>query len=69
MRKILIFAIRAYQMAISPYLPPSCRFHPTCSEYGREAVQKYGAVRGAWLSAKRLAKCHPFHPGGLDPLH
>jgi hypothetical protein len=68
MKKVLMFAIRAYQMAISPFLPPSCRFYPTCSQYGREALEKYGAIRGSWLSVKRIAKCHPFHPGGLDPL-
>jgi putative membrane protein insertion efficiency factor len=68
MKTVFIYAIRAYQVAISPFLPPSCRFHPTCSHYGAEAVEKYGAIKGAWLAVKRLAKCHPFHPGGFDPV-
>ena len=68
MKTVFIYAIRAYQLAISPFLPPSCRFHPTCSQYGAEAFEKYGSLKGAWLAVKRVAKCHPFHPGGLDPL-
>ena len=68
MKNIVIFAIRVYQAAISPFLPPSCRFAPTCSEYSREAVEKYGALSGGWLAVKRICKCHPFHPGGFDPL-
>jgi putative membrane protein insertion efficiency factor len=68
MRTILIYAIKAYQLVISPFLPPSCRFYPSCSQYSLEAVKKYGSLRGTWLSALRLSKCHPFHPGGLDPL-
>lgn len=68
MKKVLAFAIRAYQAAISPFLPPSCRFHPSCSQYGLEAVEKHGVLGGSWLTIKRLAKCHPFHPGGFDPV-
>ena len=63
----LIFAVRAYQCWVSPLLGPSCRFTPTCSEYAVQAVRKYGAARGAWRAARRIARCHPFHPGGHDP--
>lgn len=60
--------IRGYQRFISPALPPSCRFHPSCSQYTLEAVQKYGALKGSWLGGRRLVRCHPFHPGGFDPV-
>ncbi len=60
--------LRFYKLAISPLLPSACRFHPTCSDYTREAVERHGAARGMWLGAKRLARCHPFHPGGVDPV-
>ncbi|MDR5693773.1 MAG: membrane protein insertion efficiency factor YidD [Armatimonadota bacterium] len=68
MREILIVAIRGYQRFLSPYLPPSCRFYPSCSQYALEAVSKYGAIRGLWLALRRLLRCHPFHPGGFDPV-
>ena len=61
MKKLLLWLIRFYQTQISPVTPPSCRFIPTCSEYARQAVEKYGAARGSLLAAKRLAKCQPFH--------
>lgn len=67
-KKTILFFIDAYRYALSPFLPPSCRFTPTCSQYSREAVQRYGAARGLWLSVKRVLKCHPFHPGGYDPV-
>jgi uncharacterized protein len=67
-KKILISVIRFYQVAISPIKPPSCRFYPTCSHYGLEAVQRFGALKGGWLTLKRILKCHPFHPGGIDPV-
>jgi putative membrane protein insertion efficiency factor len=67
-RRFLRGAIEFYQKAISPFLPPSCRFYPTCSEYAKEAIGKYGAFRGSLLAAWRLVKCQPFHPGGFDPL-
>jgi hypothetical protein len=69
MRAALIAAsaVVAYQRLISPVLPSACRFAPTCSEYARQALLEHGAFRGAWLGAKRLARCHPFHPGGYDP--
>jgi uncharacterized protein len=60
--------IRGYQLLVSPLLPPSCRFTPSCSQYALEAVSRYGALRGSWLAARRLARCHPFHPGGFDPV-
>lgn len=60
--------IRFYQRWMSPYLPPSCRFFPSCSEYAAEAVTRYGVFRGSWLAVRRLLRCHPFHPGGYDPV-
>lgn len=65
-KNILILMIRFYQMVISAYLPSRCRFYPTCSQYSLEAIQRYGSIRGVWLSVKRLSKCHPFHPGGVE---
>jgi putative membrane protein insertion efficiency factor len=66
--KPLIWLVRAYQLFISPLLPPSCRFYPTCSHYAIEALQKHGPLRGAWLAMRRVARCHPWHPGGHDPV-
>lgn len=60
--------LRLYKRFISPLLPPSCRFHPTCSEYGYEALRRHGVLRGSALTLKRLSRCHPFHPGGFDPV-
>lgn len=68
MRKALIILIRSYQKLISPFLPRNCRFYPTCSAYAIEAVTKKGALRGSWLALKRIARCHPFNPGGYDPV-
>lgn len=68
LKKAFISLIRFYQIVISPIKPPTCRFYPTCSQYGLEAVQRYGALKGGWLTIKRISKCHPFHPGGLDPV-
>jgi putative membrane protein insertion efficiency factor len=68
MKTVIIFLIRFYQIFISPMFPPRCRFYPTCSQYALEAVRKKGAVKGSWLALKRILKCHPFHPGGYDPV-
>jgi putative membrane protein insertion efficiency factor len=69
LKNILIFLIKFYRHAISPYKPaPCCRFIPTCSEYALQAVEKYGALKGSFLALKRILKCHPFHKGGYDPL-
>lgn len=68
MRAVLTRLIRLYQYIVSPLYPPCCRFHPTCSQYALEAVMRHGALKGSWLSLKRVLKCHPFHSGGLDPV-
>ena len=68
MKILFIGLIRFYQLFISPLFPPTCRFYPTCSQYAIEAIEKKGALRGGWLAVKRIAKCHPFHSGGYDPV-
>jgi putative membrane protein insertion efficiency factor len=68
MRWVLIFLVRGYQVAISPLLPSSCRFMPSCSAYAVEALERHGALRGSWLTIRRLARCHPFCVGGYDPV-
>lgn len=68
MKRVFLLMIRFYQKVISPLKPPTCRFYPTCSTYTYQAVDKYGAMKGIWLGVKRISKCHPFHPGGYDPL-
>ena len=68
MRTALIAALRAYQYALRPLLGANCRFYPSCSDYAREAIERHGAARGSWLAARRLACCHPYHPGGYDPV-
>ena len=67
-RRAAAALIRGYQLFLSPVLPPSCRFTPSCSQYALESVTRHGALRGSWLAARRLARCHPFHPGGFDPV-
>jgi len=62
----MIALLRGYKRFVSPWLPSACRYHPTCSEYVREAVERYGAGRGVWMGVKRLARCHPFQAGGVD---
>lgn len=68
MKKILLLFIRDYQKYLSPFLGKNCRFYPTCSQYTYEAIEKYGCCKGMFLGIKRILKCHPFHPGGNDPL-
>ena len=65
---MLLLSIRFYQRAISPWLPPSCRFTPTCSQYAVEAIRKHGPVRGLWLAFRRLLRCHPWGGSGYDPV-
>ncbi|MDY6953491.1 MAG: membrane protein insertion efficiency factor YidD [Thermodesulfobacteriota bacterium] len=68
MRPVLLFLIRAYQYILSPILLPACRFYPTCSQYAFEAVERHGAWRGSWMALRRVLRCHPYHPGGFDPV-
>ncbi len=68
MKWLLIGLVKLYKRLISPLLPPACRFHPTCSVYAQEALLKHGALKGSALAASRLMRCHPFHPGGIDPV-
>ncbi|MEW6595391.1 MAG: membrane protein insertion efficiency factor YidD [Thermodesulfobacteriota bacterium] len=68
MKRLLIALVRLYQLALSPLFPPSCRFVPTCSHYALEAIELHGAWRGSWLALRRILRCHPFHPGGFDPV-
>jgi putative membrane protein insertion efficiency factor len=68
MRALALVAIRLYQHTFSRVLPPMCRFTPSCSEYGYEAVARYGVFKGGWMALRRVGRCHPFHPGGFDPV-
>lgn len=68
MKKVVLLLIRFYQKMISPLTPPSCRFYPTCSHYGVEAVETHGVIKGLFLTIIRISKCHPFHKGGFDPV-
>lgn len=68
MRRLLILVVRGYQVLLSPLLPAACRYQPSCSNYAIEALEKHGAIRGSWLAARRIARCHPFRPGGYDPV-
>ena len=68
MRQGLTLFIRGYQLWISPLFPSSCRYYPTCSSYAIEAIEKHGVVSGSWLAIRRIARCHPFRPGGFDPV-
>ncbi len=66
--KALILLVRGYQVSLSPLLPAACRYYPSCSAYAIEALEKHGPLRGSWLAARRIARCHPFRPGGYDPV-
>lgn len=68
MKTLTLWLIRLYQRTISRALPPSCRFTPSCSHYGYEAIEKHGFIRGGWLAVKRIGRCHPLNPGGYDPV-
>ncbi len=68
MKPLLLGLIRAYQYLLRPMLGANCRFYPSCSEYAREAIERHGALRGGWLALKRIGRCHPYHPGGFDPV-
>ena len=67
-KRVLVLLVRGYSRYVSPLLGPHCRFHPTCSAYAAEALERHGAWRGSWLALRRIGRCHPFHPGGLDPV-
>jgi putative membrane protein insertion efficiency factor len=68
MKAVFLALIRFYQLTLSRTLPPSCRFEPSCSQYGYQAIERFGAWRGGWMAVKRVARCHPFNPGGYDPV-
>jgi putative membrane protein insertion efficiency factor len=68
MKSLLLVAVRGYQYAFRPLLGANCRFYPSCSDYAREAIERHGAARGSWLTVRRIARCHPYHPGGYDPV-
>ena len=68
MKRFLLILIRIYQKFLSPLKGQTCRFYPSCSEYSAQAIQKYGLSKGSWKAIKRISKCHPFHPGGHDPV-
>jgi hypothetical protein len=68
MKAPLVALLRGYQYVFRPMLGSNCRFYPSCSDYAMEAITKHGAIKGSWLAAKRVARCHPYHPGGFDPV-
>jgi uncharacterized protein len=68
MRVVLLLVLRGYQYAIRPLLGANCRFYPSCSDYAREAIDRHGAAKGCWLAMRRIVRCHPYHPGGCDPV-
>ncbi|MGP1384896.1 MAG: membrane protein insertion efficiency factor YidD [Thainema sp.] len=67
-KQLFLLLIRGYRRLISPLFPPVCRFQPTCSQYALEAIDRFGVIKGSWLAVRRITKCHPFHPGGYDPV-
>ncbi|MFP4476321.1 MAG: membrane protein insertion efficiency factor YidD [Desulfatibacillaceae bacterium] len=68
MKRVLLFLVRCYQRLLSPVLGPACRFFPSCSEYAYQAISRHGPLKGSWLALRRILRCHPFHPGGYDPV-
>jgi len=68
MKRVVVYLIRAYRALVSPLLPPSCRYEPTCSQYALEAIERHGALKGGYLAARRILRCHPFARGGYDPV-
>ncbi|HHT28457.1 MAG TPA: membrane protein insertion efficiency factor YidD [Firmicutes bacterium] len=68
MKQLVLMLIRFYRVAISPLFPATCRYYPSCSAYAQEAVRRYGAVKGGWMAVRRIVRCHPWHPGGFDPV-
>jgi len=68
MQALILLLLRAYRVAISPLMGPRCRYYPSCSRYAQTAVERYGVVRGSWFAVRRIARCHPWHPGGVDPV-
>jgi uncharacterized protein len=68
MKRVLLVFISGYRLLLSPLFGATCRFYPTCSTYALEAIETHGALRGTWLAVKRILKCHPWHPGGVDPV-
>jgi putative membrane protein insertion efficiency factor len=68
MKAVLLLLLRGYQYALRPLLGANCRFHPSCSDYSCVAIERHGALKGLWLTLRRLARCHPYHPGGFDPV-
>jgi uncharacterized protein len=68
MKTIFLALIRGYQLLLSPFLGQNCRFYPTCSSYMQEAIERYGVIKGLWLGVRRLLRCHPWNPGGVDPV-
>jgi len=68
LKQILVAVIRLYKLLLSPLLPPACRFYPSCSTYAIQALERYGPIKGLWFAGKRVLRCHPYHPGGFDPV-
>ena len=68
MKTLLLALLRGYQYAVRPLLGANCRFYPSCSDYAKEAIERHGAFQGSWLAIRRVVKCHPYHPGGFDPV-
>jgi uncharacterized protein len=66
--RLLLLLVRGYQIVLSPFMGGNCRFYPSCSNYGLEAIQVHGAIKGSWLAIRRIGRCHPFHDGGIDPV-